>query len=183
MPKIIGIDPGTEHSAYVVYDATNHKVVDHADLGNEEFLLRLSNLCRKDDEISHAAIEMISSYGMAVGKTTFDTIVWIGRMVQIIHTLRMDRDKAKPLQWRLCYRKQITKVVSAGGTAKDGNVRQALLDMFPATGGGATPQVGTKKQPGPLYGISGHKWQALAVAVYANEAQGVWNQIPPTTKG
>jgi hypothetical protein len=51
--------------------------------------------------------------------------------------------------------------------AKDANVRQALLDMFPRTGGGAVPQVGTKKEPGPLYGISTHAWPALGVAITA----------------
>jgi hypothetical protein len=45
--------------------------------------------------------------------------------------------------------------------AKDPNVRQALLDKI--------GPVGTKKNPGPLYGVSGHGWSALAVAVYASE--------------
>lgn len=45
------------------------------------------------------------------------------------------------------------------------DVRKALLDLFPRTGGGATPQVGTKAKPGPLYGISTHAWAALGVAV------------------
>jgi hypothetical protein len=43
--------------------------------------------------------------------------------------------------------------------AKDANIRQALIDKLGA--------VGTKKAPGPLYGISGHLWAALAVADYA----------------
>ncbi|MNY62967.1 hypothetical protein D3C86_1998680 [compost metagenome] len=51
--------------------------------------------------------------------------------------------------------------------AKDANVRQALLDMFPRTGGGKTPQIGTKAQPGPLFGVSSHAWAALGVAVTA----------------
>ena len=49
--------------------------------------------------------------------------------------------------------------------AKDTNIRQALLDLFPRAGGGATPQVGTKGKPGPLYGVSSHAWPALAVAI------------------
>jgi len=43
--------------------------------------------------------------------------------------------------------------------AKDANIRQALLDLI-------GPQ-GTKKTPGPTYGIKSHTWAALAVAVYA----------------
>jgi len=34
-------------------------------------------------------------------------------------------------------------------------------------GGTRDAAVGTKKTPGPLYGVSGHAWQALAVAVVA----------------
>ena len=45
---------------------------------------------------------------------------------------------------------------------------QALLDLFPRTGGGATPQIGTKGKPGPLYGVSSHAWAALGVAVTAS---------------
>jgi hypothetical protein len=56
---------------------------------------------------------------------------------------------------------------SCGGNqrAKDPNIRQALLDIFPGTGGGATPQIGTKAKPGPLYGVTSHAWSALAVAI------------------
>lgn len=45
--------------------------------------------------------------------------------------------------------------------AKDGNIRQALVDRF----GGQAQAVGTKKAPGPLFGLSSHRWSALAVAV------------------
>lgn len=180
MPVVVGIDPGTFESAFVIYDATEETVLSHDHVDNEKLLELMRKICR-EDKITHIAIEMISSYGMPVGKTTFDTIIWIGRLIEIVEDLNGFRET--PLSWRLCYRKQITKVVSAGGTAKDGNIRQALLDRFPATGGGADPQVGTKKDPGPLYGVSKHKWQALAVAVYASESTGIWNKIPPTTKG
>ena len=76
------------------------------------------------------------------------------------------------------YRKQKAECESVcmhlckNNRAKDGNVRQAILDRYPATGGGKNPQVGTKKAPGPLYGVSGHAWQALAVAITAIETRG-----------
>jgi hypothetical protein len=41
--------------------------------------------------------------------------------------------------------------------AKDANIRQALIDKI-------GPQ-GTKKDPGPTYGISKDVWSALAIAV------------------
>ena len=52
--------------------------------------------------------------------------------------------------------------LSATSRAKDAHVRQSLLDRY-----GSTRQlaIGSKSRPGPLYGISGHSWAALAVAV------------------
>ena len=49
--------------------------------------------------------------------------------------------------------------------AKDTNIRQRVIDIFPATGGGKTPQIGTKKEPGPLYGVTSHCISALAVGL------------------
>ncbi|MGH7470493.1 MAG: hypothetical protein ACRENP_21315 [Longimicrobiales bacterium] len=48
--------------------------------------------------------------------------------------------------------------------AKDQNIRQALIDLLGAPG--------TKKNPGPTYGISGDAWSALAIAVTARDQLG-----------
>ena len=53
------------------------------------------------------------------------------------------------------------------GGWSDPNVRQAIIDLFPPTGGGKCAQIGTKGQPGPLYGVSSHAWPALGVALTA----------------
>jgi hypothetical protein len=104
------------------------------------------------------AIEMIASYGMPVGREVFETCVWIGRFQQALES---------PGTAELVYRKDVKLHLCGSPRAKDGNVRQALIDLFPATGGGKTPQIGTKKQPGPLYGMSSHAWAALGVAITA----------------
>jgi hypothetical protein len=49
--------------------------------------------------------------------------------------------------------------------AKDANIRRRVLDIFPATGGGKTPQIGTKGHPGPLYGVTSHAISALALGL------------------
>ena len=56
--------------------------------------------------------------------------------------------------------------------AKDGNIRQALIDRF----GGKEGAIGKKKTPGPLYGVHAHEWPALAVAVMASDnwERGSW---------
>ena len=102
------------------------------------------------------AIEMIASYGMPVGREVFETCVWIGRMVQVSH----DPDNVV-----LVYRQAVKLHLCGTPRAKDSNIRQALLDLYPRTGGGKTPQIGTKALPGPLYGVTSHAWPALGVAI------------------
>jgi hypothetical protein len=48
--------------------------------------------------------------------------------------------------------------------AKDANIRQALINLYPPTGGGKVPQIGVQGNEGPLYGIKSHMWAALGVA-------------------
>jgi hypothetical protein len=91
---------------------------------------------------------MIASYGMAVGREVFETCVWIGRFAEIAR---------QPVQ--LVYRRDVKLHLCHSPRAKDANVRQALIDRL-------GPQ-GTKKNPGPTYGMKSHLWAALAVGVYA----------------
>jgi len=83
----------------------------------------------------------------------FETCVWIGRFIQA---------------WgrgEFVYRKEACVELCGSAKAKDPNIRQALIDRWKPTGGGKTPQVGTQSKPGPLRGISGDQWSALAIAV------------------
>lgn len=141
MSRVIAIDPGPTESALVVLDGKD--VLDARFMSNEDVLYDL-RIWEKTDPM---VIEMIACYGMAVGSETFETCVWIGRFMQAYgaeHTHRLTRGEIK---LHLCHSVR----------AKDANVRQALIDRFGV--------VGTKKNPGPLYGISNHLWAALAVAV------------------
>jgi hypothetical protein len=51
------------------------------------------------------------------------------------------------------------------GAANDAAVRDALLQLW----GGKVEAMGSKKAPGPLYGMASHRWSALAVAVTCAE--------------
>ena len=139
--SILAIDPGTTHSAFVQYRAG--EILDHGWIPNAE--MRQVLIGREYDR---CAIEMIASYGMAVGASTFETCVWIGRFTEVA--------RVEPV---LCYRKDIKLFLCGTMRAKDANVRQALLDLV-------GPQ-GTKAKPGQTYGIKSHSWAALAVAVFA----------------
>jgi hypothetical protein len=156
---ILAIDPGTEQSGWCAYDG--ECVINSGVMPNAEIL---TFVMRQHFHINgyRLAIEMIASYGMPVGREVFETCVWIGRFKQAWHT---------PDAVELVYRKDVKMHLCGTTKAKDPNVRQALLDMFPRTGGGKTPQVGTKGQPGPLFGVSSHAWAALGVAVTAKAAR------------
>jgi hypothetical protein len=153
---ILALDPGTEQTGWVLYDGG--RVCDSGVMPNADMLRAViggEGISAWPDTL---AIEMVASYGMPVGREVFETVVWIGRFQQAWHT---------PESVRLVYRKDVKLHLCGTSKAKDPNVRQALIDLFPATGGGRTPQIGTKGQPGPLYGVSTHAWPALGVAVTA----------------
>lgn len=157
MAPILAIDPGTEQSGWCAFDGEH--VIASGVMPNAELLIYLQrqrfgiNGCR-------LAIEMVASYGMPVGREVFETVRWIGRFQQAWH---------EPDDVTLVYRKDIKLQLCGTTKAKDSNIRQALLDLFPRTGGGKTPQIGIKSKPGPLYGVSSHAWAALAVAVVVKE--------------
>lgn len=153
--RILAIDPGTDKSAYVITDGKTP--VEHGILDNEAMLMLVQ---RKAYE--WLAIEMIASYGMPVGKEVFETCVWIGRFID-----RWTQEWGGPYLQVL--RKDV-KMHLCGSVkgVNDAVVRQALIDLYPRTGGGATPQIGIKDKPGPLFGLSKDVWSALAVAVTAH---------------
>lgn len=148
--RLFAIDPGTEDSGWVLLDGG--RVLQSGVHPNHEVL----RWVREGQGAQLLAIEMIAGMGMTVGQTTFETVRWIGRFQQAWR---------EPEAVRLVYRRQVKTFLCGNQQAKDQNIRQALLDIFPGTGGGATPQIGTKARPGPLYGVTSHAWSALAVAI------------------
>jgi hypothetical protein len=143
---ILAIDPGTTHSGWVVLrDGApwNFGVSE-----NGEVLENIS-------QWPHAlALEMVASYGMAVGAETFRTVWWAGRFAECYNA----RTGNLPAE---VYRKDVKLHLCGSMKAKDSNIRQALLDRW----GGKAVAVGNSKRPGPLFGVKSHAWAALAVAV------------------
>lgn len=161
---IVGIDPGTEESAYMILsvieeaiEVVAHNIVNNHDLFKDA-MDRVLDYDPDGLENIDVALEMVASYGMPVGKTTFETVFWIGRFYEVFESNACD-------VYRYYKKTDINPEICFNSMAKDKNIRQALLDMFHATGGGKTPQVGTKSKPGPLYGVATHVWAALAVAM------------------
>lgn len=141
--RILGIDPGATKSGYVILDGS----INDADiLPNEEMRRFITN----GHFLDCVAIERIRGYGIAAGDDTFDTCEWVGRFDITA------RQGGVPIV-ELIPRKDIKRHLCGNTTTNDKYIRQALIDRF--------GEPGTKKNPGPLYGISGHLWAALAVAV------------------
>lgn len=151
MPELIlAIDPGTVQSGWLLWDAKKQQPVG---FGKEE---NYAILDRIESAYGHGvmvAIERIRAYGMAVGNEVLETAEWTGRFVQ--------KCEEEVLLCHLVPRKEVVLHLCGSARAKDTNIRQVLIDRF-------GPQ-GTKKAKGRLYGISGHAWAALAIAVYAQD--------------
>jgi hypothetical protein len=146
--KVLAIDPGPTKSAWCRYDGYTSRIEGFAHEPNEDLIYRLRH---GFGDVDYLAIEMIASYGMAVGREVFETCVWIGRFSEAA----IDKAEAKPV-----YRKDVKLHLCNSVKAKDANIRQALIDRF-----GGSNAIGKKAQPGVLYGIAGDVWSALAVAV------------------
>jgi len=104
------------------------------------------------------AIEQVRSYGMAVGAEVFDTIHECGRLHEIAERAgaRVELVPRIDVKMHLCHNSR----------AKDANIRAALIDRY---GGSRAAAIGRKKTPGPLYGVKGHEWAALAIACYVRD--------------
>lgn len=141
---IIALDPGPTQTALVRMDYG--RISFHFKGPNENILESLLLVGYPDHLL---VIEKIASYGMAVGAEVFETCFWSGRFAQAFGMERVRRITRGEVKMHLCNSMR----------AKDGNVRQALIDRY-----GGDAAIGKKKTPGPLYGISGDVWAALAVA-------------------
>jgi hypothetical protein len=108
-------------------------------------------------EIDYVVIEMIASYGMAVGQTVFETCVWVGRFMQNSYSREIPVERI--------YRKDIKMNLCGQTRAKDSNIRQALVDRFSYERHAAKGGKGTKADPGFFYGFSKDMWAAYAVGV------------------
>lgn len=148
MSHIIAIDPGNVESALIVWSG---ECIDVMRYGPNEDILDLLRKWRTGPRIVPLVIEQIASYGMAVGETTFETVFWSGRFAEAYGMDRVHRMKRLAVKLHLCH----------DSRAKDQNIRQAIIDRF----GGKDRAIGKKATPGPLLGVSGDLWAALAVAL------------------
>lgn len=153
---ILAIDPGPKESAYVIYQTEREVdgggvILHHGYKPNLDVLATLLYDFNQEAGRQDVVIEWIEGYGLRVGQSVFDTCRWVGRFEQAAGGAHLIGRKAISLQ--------VCNSVQAG----DKFIRQALIAKF--------GDPGTKKSPGPTYGISGDEWSALACAVTFAETQ------------
>lgn len=144
MTVIYALDPGTEQTGWVLFDGT--RVLDSGVHPNHD----VKRWVRAGQGADVLAIEMMKARGMPTSNDEFRTLVWIGRFQEAW---------SNPEAVRLVYRQDVKLHICGSMRAKDPNIRAALIEAI-------GPQ-GTKKNPGPTYGVASHAWAALAVAVTA----------------
>ena len=136
--RVTGVDPGTTKSAWIIID--DQEVMTFGWVPNNELAWDLGL-----GGDSAVGLEWIESYGPDInaGADVFNTCRWIGRFEQAVENGLDDRP---------CYlitRREVRLQLTGMANAKNKHIRQALLDMW----GGKADAIGSKKAPGPLYGI------------------------------
>jgi hypothetical protein len=148
---ILAIDPGPAESGWMVLEDGIPIPALFGKEPNADLRQWMLNWLGPDGHrVDAVVIEEVHSYGMPVGREVFDTVRWTGRFEEVAARLRI------PVEW--LGRKDVVVCLCGSAKAKDPNVRRALLDRF-----GGDGAKGTKARPGPLHGVSGDVWSALAV--------------------
>lgn len=142
---VLGIDPSHVESAFVFWDGS--RVIDCGKLPNDEVRDLLCGSSRYD----LVAVEVPTLFGKRVYPEILEGAIQAGAFWGIgAVALRSVR-----------YSRQQTSLHCSGDrSCKYAHLKNCLIERF--------GPVGTKKSPGPLYGLSGEDmWDALAVAVTA----------------
>jgi hypothetical protein len=148
--RVLAIDPGPIMSAYALIDGDTRRPVEFGKIDNHHLRHRLrQGLVAIADA---GAIEMVASYGMAVGEEVFETCVWTGRFIEASGE-SLTPIKRLAVKLHHCH----------SARAKDTNIVRALVDRF--TPGAPNFGKGTKTDPGWFHGFSMDVWQAYALAV------------------
>lgn len=149
---VLGLDPGPAESALVEYDAEARAVLVHRKAPNEHVRATMLPLLVVRCPPGVLVIETPHARGGIERQAVMDTCIEVGRVVEVWRRLAGDAHHI----WRETVKRAI--LGSAKGT--DAQVRAALLDRW-----GGVSAIGRKASPGPLYGLRGDEWAALAVAV------------------
>lgn len=180
------IDPGSTASGWCIFCPNVRVVVESGHDDNLTIAKRITEGREVRSTAPTIAIEGMQNMGMEIGQSTLDAAVWIGRFIERAGGLATERPSA--LGAVLIYRRDVKLAICGNSRAKDKNIRQSMIDSFGgddlAIGGTKCPACKGKgwcgrgrptcpacngakwvHPPGPLHGVAGHAWSALAVAL------------------
>lgn len=117
-------------------------------------------------------LEKVEHYGkdMHAGETTFETVFWSGRFIQ--HYLHLAGEDAP---WHRMGRREVKHILAGSARAKDGDIRTIVRDRLGPKG--------TRKEPGPTWGVTADVWQALGLGLAFLDAQKEGGGAAPATSG
>lgn len=156
---LLAIDPGDVQSAFVFMDMDTYRPLYFAKENNEDAVIHMLNYINSKTSnvsVTNIAVEMIASYGMSVGRSVFETCVWIGRFCELF-------ELSNDLKADFIYRKDEKMCICGQMKAKDSNIRQALIDRFAKFD--FKNGKGTKNNPDWFYGFKADCWAAYSVGV------------------
>jgi hypothetical protein len=107
--------------------------------------------------IDLVACERVQSYGIAGASLL--------RTAEVYGGIQRTAEVAG-LPFAGIYRRDVCSALHVKGKGRDQQVRQRMIELH---GGSKAEAIGTKRAPGPLYGVTSHAWQALGLAVVARE--------------
>jgi hypothetical protein len=153
--KILAIDPGTEQSAFVAWDTGKDDFIPTSDIGdsrglisNDEFYNEIFSILEAT-RLDVVAIEMVQSYGLKVGRSTFQTVLFVGRLVG-----KIENSVYTP---KIKYYGRPTIKAQVGGK-NDAQIRASLRLRY-----------GEAKKGEKLEGVKKDIWSALALATALTE--------------
>ncbi len=151
---ILALDPGSEVTGWVLFDEVADRegrkpILDHGIDSNEATI----HLLRAHIGIAKFVTEFMEPSHLPVSREAFETVFWTGRFAEALMPTPLERIARREVKLHLLGQLR---------GANDAAIRAALVARY---GTLAAPAIGTKRAPGPLYGIRSHEWAALAVAV------------------
>jgi len=154
---LAAIDPGTEESGYVLM--RGHHICLAMMMCNAH-LEHVFRECRGDfaESVDHLAIEIMAhgGHGHVTDTNEWRTQLWAGRFIGAFAHDHTQLTRSEIRGHLGCMR---------GG---DAAVRQALIRRYAGKLNAPCLEdvaIGTEQSPGPLFGLRGHLWSALAVGV------------------
>jgi Holliday junction resolvasome RuvABC endonuclease subunit len=174
---IIGADPGPEKSGLVVINE-NFKVLEHHDqigirgVQNLELPSGLIEKFLSRGQYSRLEVTFVTEdVSPRGGRNAAQMFARWGKTILTAKTIGKFDIICAERGWRFIesdpatWRSKFCGAPNASDAQIKACVRHVYEDRGLANGGGKQPAQGIKSKPGPLYGLKGHAWDALGVAL------------------